>query len=99
MTNNNWELKEEEKLLSLEWKQGYNYAMQKGKDLLTKKDQEHKAELEKIKGEIKDIHGFSICSAHQTGDKNCKLCDNAPISKEEALSIIDRHINSLTTQH
>ena len=46
MTNNNWKLKEEEKLLSLEWKQGYNYAMEKGKNLLTQKDQEHKAVLE-----------------------------------------------------
>lgn len=59
---------------------------------LTKKDQEHKAELEMIKGEIKEL-GFSICSAHQKYDEDCFICKSSSIRTEDALSILDKHIN------
>lgn len=61
-------------------------------EALTKKDQEHKAELEMIKGEMKEL-GFSICSAHQKHDDNCFLCKSSSIRTEDAISILDKHIN------
>jgi len=61
-------------------------------NLLTKKDQEHKAELEMIKGEMREV-GFSICSAHQKYDENCFICKSSNIRTEDALSILDKHIN------
>lgn len=174
MTNNNWELKDEEKLLPLEWKQGYNYAMEKGRDLLARKDQEHKedeqfyynrgyldakkehkAELERIeekhqkdlkqaiedldiqweyeykegiknaysenwrqalgsiKGEIEKLHQVTEEEIilqkypgsyvnYEYGSREDKEKDiEKHFSNEglkKALSIIDRHINSLTTE-
>lgn len=52
------------------------------KDLLTKKDQEHKAELEMIKGEIAE----SLSGYYDVNYASACL---------EALSILDSHINKL----
>lgn len=100
MTTNNWE--EEVKSVprylgcnELELASEMNQILIKE---LTKKDKEHKAELEMIKREIVSSLGFSICSAHQTWNENCKLCGIAQIPKEEVVAILDSHINKLSTE-
>lgn len=57
------------------------------KDLLTKKDQEHKAELEMIKGEIES-----------KSDNFCGKDSKKIIRTEDAISILDSHINKLSTE-
>lgn len=53
-------------------------------DLLTKKDQEHKAELEMIKGEIKEYFEGLI------------HVPNPQLTGNNIVSILDSHINKLT---
>lgn len=72
---------------------GCNHIKQFISNLLTKKDQEHKAELEMIKEDIINAQGFSICSIHQKYNETCSICGHSQISKEDALSIIGKHIN------
>lgn len=59
------------------------------KDLLTKKDQEHKAELESIKGEIEN----SI--AEPTELEDVRIYN---IALKDTISILDSHINKLSTE-
>lgn len=101
MTNNNWE-EEFEKLWTIgsigiqvsfgKFTSAKDIQLEFIKDLLTLKDQEHKAVLEDIKEEIEKNPGFSICSAHQTWNDKCKLCGNATILKEDAVFIVDKYL-------
>lgn len=87
MTNNNWIEQIELCLQSENPREQINRYIQ---SLLTKKDQEHKAELESIKGEI--TPGIVIYS----GEDGYRAGYNQAL--EDALAILDRHINSLTTE-
>lgn len=65
------------------------YGRKLSKDLLTKKDQEHKAELESIKGEIEN----SI--AEPTELEDVRIYN---IALKDTISILDSHINKLSTE-
>ena len=56
-------------------------------DLLTQKDQEHKAELESIKGEIEKLKKLPVCNDE-------RYFINIELSN--AISILNNHINKLT---
>lgn len=58
-------------------------------DILTQKDQEHKAELESIKGEIEN----SI--AEPTELEDVRIYN---IALKDTISILDSHINKLSTE-
>jgi hypothetical protein len=58
-------------------------------EILTQKDQEHKAELENIKGEIENA------IAEPTELKDVKIYN---IALQDAISILDSHINKISTE-
>lgn len=59
------------------------------KDLITKKDQEHKAELDSIKGEIEKLKKLPVCNDE-------RYFINIELSN--AISILNNHINKLSTE-
>lgn len=93
-TNNNWE---EE--VMLKWNKyisdfagNYKTAefwIKETKDLLTKKDQEHKAELEIIKGEVQKL--LETLPELESDEYDAGLLD----MKQLVLAILDSHINKL----
>ena len=89
MTNNNWEEEFWAKVkfynLSLD-NENYDDLMKFTKFFITKKDQEHKAELESIKGEIEN----SI--AEPTELEDVRIYN---IALKDTISILDSHINKL----
>lgn len=58
-------------------------------ELLTKKDQEHKAELEMIKGEILELTTYIVSADYD----DYTFAVKPAIEREKALSILDKHIN------
>jgi len=90
MTNNNWE--EEFRSIgegSVRFMATRQEVKQFISNLLTKKDQEHKEELEMIKGEIEsklefDYSDNSLKNHRELGQKQ---------AYRDALSILDKHIN------
>jgi len=91
MTNNNWE--EEFRAIgegSVRFMATRQEVKQFISNLLTKKDQEHKAELEMIKGEIKNSK-YRYHDAQNDGDQY--ITAGYEICQQDALSILDKHIN------
>ena len=92
MTNNNWieEFWEKVKFYNLSLdNENYDDLMEFTKFFITKKDQEHKAELESIKGEIEN----SI--AEPTELEDVRIYN---IALKDTISILDSHINKLSTE-
>jgi len=58
-------------------------------NLLTKKDQEHKAKLEMIKGELKELTTSLVSPDYE----DYTIAIEPAIEREKALSILDKHIN------
>ena len=100
MTNNNWEQSFSKKFTDNVLKDGYGNDLttdQAGdimrfiSNLLTKKDQEHKAELEMIKGDIeKRLDGFEDINFEP---HHKEYNDGFNQSLQDALSILDKYIN------
>lgn len=70
-------------------------------ELLTKKDQEHKAELEMIRGEIEELQIVQNKDyGHECNDPFCKYCENSIRNEaiQDDISILDSHINKLSTE-
>ena len=84
MTNNNWE--EEVKSIGEYLGCNKNELWSEINQILTKKDQEHKAELEMIKGEIEKFEVYDDES------------DNCRRMIGETIYILDSHINKLSTE-
>lgn len=72
------------------------------KDLLTKKDQEHKTELESIKGEIENLREPNLSVAREQGSEFTTPRMYRSFGGDDALqdtiSILDGHINKLSTE-
>ena len=102
MTNNNWEeLREEYRDWAMKYASSYNsliadWWLEKFAKELTKKDQEHKAELEMIKGEIeskKDMYRNEF-----TKHEWCEVGNDYNKGIKDTISILDSHINKLSTE-
>ena len=90
MTNNNWEEEFWAKVkfynLSLD-NENYDDLMKFTKFFITKKDQEHKAELEMINGEVQKL--LETLPELESDEYDAGLLD----MKQLVLAILDSHIN------
>lgn len=68
-------------------------------NLFTKKDQEHKAKLEMIKGELQSEKvGYEHDRNANTGSYGKTVAGVQRDTMEQAISILDKHINKLSTE-